>query len=75
MAGQKNGAVYQYGTKMSPYHVNGVHNVNEQYIVTAHVDGLVQVCSISSSLAMELLQSCIRPWMSWVVLYIWTSWY
>ena len=25
-------------------------------------DGLVQDCSNSSALAMELLQSCIKPW-------------
>ena len=26
-----------------------------------HIDGLVQDCSISSVLAMEILQSCTRP--------------
>ena len=26
-----------------------------------HVDGLVQDCSIPSVLAMEILQSCIKP--------------
>ena len=26
-----------------------------------HIDGLVQDCSISSALAMEILQSCIKP--------------
>ena len=28
-----------------------------------HIDGLVQDCSISSALAMEILQSCTKP--SW----------
>ena len=32
--------------------------------VTDHVDGLVQDCSNSSALAMELLQSCAKPSMS-----------
>ena len=29
------------------------------------VDGIVQDCSISSSLAMEILQSCTKPLISW----------
>ena len=29
--------------------------------VTIHIDGLVQACSNSSALAMELLQSCTKP--------------
>ena len=27
----------------------------------AHIDGMVQHCSISSALAMEMLQSCTQP--------------
>ena len=29
-----------------------------------YIDGLVQDCSNSSALALELLQSCTKPWMS-----------
>ena len=32
------------------------------YICKLQIDGLVQDCSISSALAMELLQSCTKPW-------------
>ena len=31
------------------------------YFVMEYIDGLVQDCSNSSVLAMELLQSCIKP--------------
>ena len=31
-----------------------------------NVDGLVQDCKNSSALAMELLQSCIKPSMWWL---------
>ena len=30
-----------------------------------HINGLVQDCSNSSALAMELLQSCTKPWIYW----------
>ena len=30
--------------------------------ITQEIDGLVQDCSNSSALAMELLQSCTEPW-------------
>ena len=26
-----------------------------------HIDGLVQDCSVTSALAMEIMQSCIKP--------------
>ena len=29
---------------------------------STNIDGLVQDCSISSALAMEILQSCAKPW-------------
>ena len=32
-----------------------------QPIIQKHIDGLVQDCSNSSALAMELLQSCTKP--------------
>ena len=31
------------------------------FILQGHIDGLVQDCSNSSALAMELLQSCTKP--------------
>ena len=31
--------------------------------VHKHIDGLVQDCSISSALAMEIMQSCTKPWL------------
>ena len=31
-------------------------------VLKVHINGLVQDCSISSALAMEILQSCTEPW-------------
>ena len=44
------------------YH-DGVFTCQEQYItaLSAHIDGLVKDCSISSALAMGKLQSCTKP--------------
>ena len=36
-----------------------------QYFCKAHIDSLVQDCSISSALAMEILQSCTKPSILW----------
>ena len=36
-------------------------------VYTLNIDGLVQDCSISSSLAMEVLQSCTK----WSILSVW----
>ena len=33
-----------------------------------YIDGLVQDCCNSSALAMELLQSCTKPSMGWIML-------
>ena len=33
----------------------------EHYMFVMNIDGLVQDCSISSAIAMEILQSCIKP--------------
>ena len=30
-------------------------------VKTAHINGFMQICSNSSALAMELLQSCTKP--------------
>ena len=35
-----------------------------------HIDGLMQDCSNSSTLAMELLQPCAKPAIQWVVQYL-----
>ena len=35
---------------------------------TEHIDGSVQYCSISSALAMEILQSCNKPSIYWDIL-------
>ena len=32
-----------------------------------YFDGLVQDCSNSSALAMELLESCTKPWITWIM--------
>ena len=37
-----------------------MHNLTKREHID-HVDGLVQYCSNSSALAMELLQSCTKP--------------
>ena len=40
--------------------------VQDNHVMTGsqfvHIDGLMQDCSISSALAMEILQSCTKPW-------------
>ena len=38
----------------------------------AHIDGLLQDCSNSSALAMELLQPCNKPSTLWIELYMFT---
>ena len=35
-----------------------------------HTDGFLQDCSISSALAMEILQSCIKPWIWYQCIYV-----
>ena len=32
----------------------------------SHLDGLIQDCGNSSVLAVELLQSCAKPWMGFI---------
>ena len=38
-----------------------------------YIDGLVQDCSISIALAMEILQSCTKPSI-WSLMFYWTLW-
>ena len=38
------------------------HNHHQFYSILEYIDGLVQDCSISSALAMEILQSCTEPY-------------
>ena len=54
MAGHKNGACYLTVISGATIHV-------PCQVFPAHFDGLVQDCSNSSALAMELLQSCAEP--------------
>ena len=42
---------------------NKFNIINSQRNLKYHVDGLVQDCSISSSLPVEILQSCTEPLM------------
>ena len=45
------------------------------FLSSLHIDGLVQHCSNSSELAMELLQSCIKAWIWAMELYrFWENW-
>ena len=37
---------------------------NQDKVIADHVDGLVQDCSISSALTMEIVQSCTKASMS-----------
>ena len=48
--------------------VNGTATSEVTVVIIRHVDGLVQDCSNSSALAMELLQSCTKPSMSCIQL-------
>ena len=40
-----------------------------------NIDGLVQDCSSSSALTMELLQSCTKPSIYTKLLYTWTKYH
>ena len=37
-----------------------------------HIDGFLQDCSISSALAMEILQSCVKPWIWYQLMHLWS---
>ena len=39
------------------------------------IDDLVQNCSISSALAMEILQFCTKPWICWLIRKNFQNWY
>ena len=50
------------GSRSSQNVMVWIHFCREWYLCHApYIDGLVQSCSISSTLAMELLQSCTKP--------------
>ena len=50
---------------------NSVYQISprNKIVVTLHINGLVQDCSNSSALAMELLQSCTKP-STWFLLFM-----
>ena len=37
------------------------HDIHNIYMYIKYIDGLVQDCSVSSSLAMEIMQYCTKP--------------
>ena len=55
------GEIYNYdqSTSIRAYHLVAITGTTK--MVYTYFDGLVQDCSNSSTLAMELLQSCTKP--------------
>ena len=54
-------ALENLGCKGLKYKSVLARNVDKVFFIHHYFDGLVQGCSNSSALAMELLQSCIKP--------------
>ena len=50
----------------SSYESVPVHKITNHQKFNSHIDSLVQDCSNPSALAMELLQVCTKPWISYL---------
>ena len=55
-------SISHWKKKNMPLLLFGTFGPFDKKLSLEHIDGLAQDCSNSSALAMELLQSCTKPW-------------